>query len=87
MLKGNCVNVRVCPAELKEYLLEVLSLLDSVEQTIYSAEFYYIHIDQQLYSVKELANILSLSYTALHVHMHKLNKFIEEAIIRMKVRQ
>lgn len=87
MLKGECVNVRVCPEELKEYLWDVFSLIDSVEQTIYSAEFYYIHIDQQLYSVKELANILNLSYTTLHVHMRKLNKFIEKAIMRMKVRQ
>ncbi len=87
MLKGKNVNIRDCPKNLKTYLFEVLSLYDSVHSTIYSKEFYYIYIDCQLYSLKELGEILNISNTALHVHMHKINKYIDIATERIKVRQ
>lgn len=81
MLKGRKrANIRNCPPELVSYINEVLTLYDNVENTRYKDEFYYIYVDSKLYTLNELEIILSISNFALHSHIYKINKFIEEAI-------
>ena len=56
-----------------ELIYIILRIFDNSFKTIYSEEFYYVHICKEKFSLQEIAEIVSVSETSLKDHIKKIN--------------
>lgn len=66
----------------------ILQIIDKVEKTNYYQEFYYIYLDSNIYTLEDVAFLVSFSLSTFKRHLKILNLYIlaiEDAIKNKKV--